>query len=48
MVMAPMALRIWRIDLRTASRKARLAFSIKCQQSATWTACGTALAAAKA
>lgn len=32
---APMALRIWRIDLRTASRKARLAFSIRCQRSAT-------------
>jgi hypothetical protein len=25
---------IWRIDLRTASRKARLAFSIRCQRSA--------------
>lgn len=48
MVIAPMALRIWRIDLRTASRKAWLAFSIKCQRSATWTALGSALAAARA
>jgi hypothetical protein len=33
---APMALRMERIDLRTASRKAALAFSIGCQRSATW------------
>ena len=32
------AVRIWRIVLRTASRKARLAFSIRCQRSATWVA----------
>ena len=43
---APIALRIWRIDLRTASRKARLPFSIRCQRSATCTACGRAVAAA--
>jgi hypothetical protein len=40
-VVAPMALRIWRIDLRTASREARLAFSIRCQRSATCIAWGT-------
>jgi hypothetical protein len=34
-VAAPTAARIWRMDLRTASRKARLAFFIKCQRSAT-------------
>jgi hypothetical protein len=34
-VVAPMTMRIWRIDLCTASRKARLAFSIRCQRSAT-------------
>ena len=45
-LVAPMTLRTWRIDLRTASRKARLAFSIRCQRSATCTACGRALAAA--
>lgn len=33
------------MDLRTASREARLAFSIRCQRSATWVACGNALAA---
>lgn len=38
---------ICRMDSRTASRKARLAFSIRCQRSATWTACGSALAAAR-
>ena len=38
---APMAVRIWRIDLRTASRKAWLAFSIKCPRSATCTASGS-------
>ena len=47
-VAAPMALRIWRMDLRTASRKARLAFSMRCQRSATWVAWGRALAAARA
>lgn len=31
-VAAPMTVRIWRIDLRTASMKARLAFSIRCQR----------------
>jgi hypothetical protein len=36
-VVAPMTVRIWRIDFRTASRKARLAFSIRCQRSATCT-----------
>ncbi|APG09741.1 hypothetical protein BKD09_15485 [Bradyrhizobium japonicum] len=45
-VVAPMTMRIWRIDLRTASRKARLAFSIRCQRSATCTACGRAFAVA--
>ena len=35
-----------RMDLRTASRKAALAFSIRCQRSATWMAFGSALAAA--
>ena len=45
-VVAPMTLRIWRIDLRTASRNARLAFSIRCQRSATCTVCGKALATA--
>jgi hypothetical protein len=35
-VVAPIAERIWRIDLRTASRNALLAFSIRCQRSATW------------
>lgn len=34
-VVTPIALRIRYIDLRTASRKARLAFSIKCRRSAT-------------
>jgi hypothetical protein len=32
---APMAARICRMDFRTASRKALLAFSIKCHRSAT-------------
>jgi uncharacterized LabA/DUF88 family protein len=45
-VVALMTMQIWRIDLPTASRKARLAFSIKCQRSATCTACGRAFAAA--
>lgn len=47
-VVAPIAARTCRIDLRTASRKAPLAFSIRCQRSATWLACGSALAAARA
>jgi hypothetical protein len=38
MVAAPIAARIWRMDLPTASRNARLAFSIKCQRSAIWVA----------
>ena len=45
-VVAPIAVRIARMDLRTASRKAELAFSIRCQRSATWMASGKALAAA--
>jgi hypothetical protein len=47
-VVAPIAARIWRIDLRTASRKARLAFSIRCQRSATWMASGSAFCVASA
>jgi hypothetical protein len=47
MVVAPTA-RTWRMDLRTASRKAWLGFSMRCQRSATWMACGSALAAARA
>ena len=35
-----------RIDLRTASRKAALAFSMRCQRSATWMAWGSARVAA--
>jgi hypothetical protein len=46
MVALPSAMRIGRIDRRTASRKAALAFSIRCQRSATCTACGAALVAA--
>jgi hypothetical protein len=45
---APSAERIWRIDLRTAPRKAALAFSIRCQRSATWRAWGSALLVASA
>ena len=45
-VVAPIAERIWRIDFRTASRNALLAFSIRCQRSATWVAWGSAFAAA--
>jgi hypothetical protein len=45
-IAVPMAVRIWRMDFRTASRKAPLAFSIKCQRSATWIACGSARCAA--
>ncbi len=37
--LAPIAAGIGRMDLRTASRKAVLAFSIRCQRSATWTTC---------
>ena len=48
MVAAPIAARTWRMDLRTASRKAWLAFSMRCQRSATWVACGNALATARA
>ncbi len=40
------ACRIWRIERRTASRKAALALSIRCQRSATCTACGAAFVAA--
>jgi hypothetical protein len=35
MVVAPIAARISRMDFRTASRKARLAFSMRCHRSAT-------------
>jgi hypothetical protein len=45
-VVAPMTVRIWRIDLQTASRKARLTFSFRCYRSATCIACGRAFAAA--
>jgi hypothetical protein len=45
-VAAPMAFRIWRIDLRTASRKAWLAFCIRCQRSATCIALGSAFCVA--
>jgi hypothetical protein len=38
LIVAPMAVRIARMDLRTASRKAALAFSMWCQRSATWMA----------
>lgn len=37
-----------RIDLRTASKKALLAFFIRCQRSATYSMCGRACAAARA
>jgi hypothetical protein len=47
-VAAPIAPRICRMDLRTVSRKARLAFSIRCHRSATWVACGSAVAATRA
>ena len=46
MMVAPIAARIGRMDLRTASVNAALAFSIKCQRSATWIALGSAFAAA--
>lgn len=36
MVAAPTAHRTWRMDLRIASTRAWLAFSIKCQRLATW------------
>jgi hypothetical protein len=45
-VAAPIADRIMRVDLLTASRNAALAFSIRCQRSATWRGFGGALAAA--
>jgi hypothetical protein len=45
-VVAPIAARITRMDRRTASRKAELAFSIRCQRSATWMAPGSAFVAA--
>jgi hypothetical protein len=45
-VVAPIAERFWRIDLRTASRNAPLAFSIRSQRSATWVAWVSAWAAA--
>jgi hypothetical protein len=48
MTIADKAARIWRMDFRTASRKAPLAFSIKCHRSATWIACGSARCAATA
>src|SRR4051794_4518712 len=48
MVAEPTARRTWRIDLPTASKKAWLAFSMRCQRSATWVACGSALVAARA
>jgi hypothetical protein len=41
-----MAARIGRIDLRTALKNAELAFSIRCQRSATWMAQGNAFEAA--
>jgi hypothetical protein len=45
-VVAPIAVRTTRMERRTASRKAELAFSIRCQRSATWMAPGSALEAA--
>jgi hypothetical protein len=39
-VVAPIAARIGRIDLRKALKKAELAFSIRCHRSATWMAQG--------
>jgi hypothetical protein len=45
-VVAPTAVRIARMERRTALRRAALAFSIRCQRSATWTAAGSAFAAA--
>ena len=47
-VAAPTTPRICRIDVRPASRKARLAFSLRCQPSATWVASGKARATARA
>ena len=41
-VAAPKALRMTRIDKRTASRNAALASSIRCRRSATWRASGSA------
>src|ERR1700730_17473108 len=45
-VVAPIAARIGRIDLRTALKKAELAFSIRCHRSATWMVQGNAFEAA--
>ena len=45
-IVAPIAVQITRIDRRTAPRKAALAFSIRCQRSATWMTSGSAFAAA--
>jgi hypothetical protein len=45
-VVAPIAMRITCMERRTALTKAALAFSIRCQRSATWTASGSAFAAA--
>jgi hypothetical protein len=39
---APIVARIGRIDFRTAPKNAALAFSIRCQRSATWMARGNA------
>lgn len=46
MVVAPIAPRMARMDLRTTSRKAARAFSMRCQRSATWSASGKACAPA--
>mgnify|MGYP001807716361 CR=1 FL=1 len=43
---APIAMPMAGIDLRTASRKAALAFSMEWQRSATWVASGSACATA--
>ena len=45
-VVAPIATQIPRMERRTASRKAALAFSIRCHRSAIWMASGNALSAA--
>ena len=42
MVVAPIVARIGRMDLRTAVKNAALAFSMRCQRSATWMAAGRA------
>jgi hypothetical protein len=46
-VVEPSTWRMARIDRRTASRNAALAFSIRCQRSATWIACGAPFDAAR-